>query len=81
MRNVVVVIAEGGCTYRSIRLVRVSIGSQFVSDEVVKPLKVPLSELLRLAQETAENDIRQEDRDKLTERVMEAVKGVKIDEK
>ena len=51
-----------------------------MSDEVVKPLKVPLSELLRLAQETAENDIRQEDRDKLIERVMEAVKGVKVDE-
>jgi hypothetical protein len=80
MRNVVVVIAEGGCIYRSIRLLRVSIGNQFVSDEVVKPLKVPLSELLRLAQETAEDDIRQEDRDKLIERVMEAVKKVEAND-
>jgi len=51
-----------------------------VSDEVVKPLKVPLSELLRLAQETAEDDIRQEDRDKLIERVMEAVKKVEAND-
>lgn len=51
-----------------------------MSDEVVKPLKVPLSELLKMAQEAADRELKQEDWDKLTERVMEAVKGVKADE-
>lgn len=51
-----------------------------MSDEVVKPLKVPLSELLRFVNETIDKEFKQEDRDKLTERVMEAVKGVKVDE-
>jgi hypothetical protein len=51
-----------------------------VSDEVVKPLKVPLSELLRMAQEAADRELKQEDWDKLTERVMEAVKKVEAND-
>jgi hypothetical protein len=63
-----------------------------VSDEVVKPLKVPLSELLRMARESLyENFADQEGRvsnqimdliNKLTPESenSEAVKGVKVDE-